>query len=131
MDLPVERCDRIGDIHTGGYPDILGNRVKRYNYSGLEETLPDFRQERRGHGCGSYVKDGKKVFQTFMMILLISVDLKKYLVAGGFSFGTLFSTEIWSPGDSSWITVSQLPRTVAYTESVSLNNRIYLFGKNI
>ena len=90
--------------------------------TGLEETLPDLRQERRGHGCGSYIKDGKKVFQTFM----------KYLVAGGYSFlGTLFSTEIWSPGDSSWTTVSPLPRAVAYTESVSLNNRIYLFGKII
>ena len=52
MDLPVERCDRTGDIHTGGYPDILGNRVERYSHSGLEETLPDLRQERRGHGQG-------------------------------------------------------------------------------
>ena len=84
MDLPVERCDRTGDIHTGGYPDILGNRVERYSHSGLVETLPRLRQERRGHGCGSYIKDGKKVFQTFTMILLIIVDLKKYLVAGGY-----------------------------------------------
>ena len=54
----------------------------------------------------------------------------KYLVAGGYSYlGTLFSTEIWSPGDSSWTTVSALPRAVAFTEAVSLNNMIYLFGK--
>ena len=86
MDLPVERCDRTGDIHTGGYPDILGNREERYSRSGLE----------------------------------------------GYSYlGTLFSSKTWSPGDSSWTTVSPLHRTVGYTESVSLNNRIYLFGKII
>ena len=66
------------------------------------------------------------------MILLIIVDLKKYLVSGGYSYlGTLISTETWSPGDSWWTVVSPLPRAVAYTESVSLNNRIYLFGKII
>ena len=50
---------------------------------------------------------------------------------GGWGGGHyLSSTERWSPGDSSWTTVSlsPLPRTVYGAGSVSLNNRIYLFG---
>ena len=48
---------------------------------------------------------------------------------GGFK--SVPSTEIFTPGtDSGWTTVSlsQLPRTVSSAGSVSLNNRIYLFG---
>ena len=94
------------------------------------ETLPRLNQGRRAHGCGSYIKDGKKVFQTFLIFLII-LDLKKYLVVGGFHGPDFFSsTETWSPGDSSWTTVSlsPLPRPVTYAGSVSLNNNIYLFG---
>ena len=50
---------------------------------------------------------------------------------GGWGGGHyLSSTERWSPGDSSWTTVSlsPLPRYVYGAGSVSLNNRIYLFG---
>ena len=70
-------------------------------------------------------------------VFLIILDLKKYLVAGGYYYSGipvieyyLSSTETWSPGDPSWTTVSlsPLPRTVYGAGSVSLNNRIYLFG---
>ena len=51
-------------------------------------------------------------------------------MVGGWGGGYLSSTETWSPGDSSWTTVSlsPLPRYVYGAGSVSLNNRIYLFG---
>ena len=108
--------------------------MERYGHSGLVETLPELTQGRSAHGCGSYSKDGKKVFQSFLKNFIV-LDFKKYLVVGGYARASgseyLSSTETWSPGDSSWTTVSPLPRTVAYTESVSLNNRIYLFGKII
>ena len=91
------------------------------------ETIPGLKQGRYAHGCGSYIKDGKKVFQTFLIFLII-VDLKIYLVVGGYHNGYLSTTETWAIGDLSWTTVSPLPRTVSWTGSVSLNNRIYLFG---
>ena len=49
---------------------------------------------------------------------------------GGLNSGGSYisSTEIWSPGDSTWTRVSPLPRTVADAGAVSLKNRIYLFG---
>ena len=51
---------------------------------------------------------------------------------GGYYFNIeISSTETWSPGDSRWTVVSPLPRTVAWASAVSLNNRIYLFGKSI
>ena len=104
--------------------------MERYGHSGLVETLPELKQRRYAHGCGSYSKDGKKVFQTFLLFFII-LGLKKYLVAGGWKGGyALSSTETWSPGHSSWTTVSPLPRTVAYTEAVVLNNMIYLIGKS-
>ena len=94
------------------------------------ETLPELNQGRYAHSCGSYSKDGKKVFQTFLIFFLI-VALKKYLVVGGARGGNyLSSTETWSPGDSSWTTVTPLPRTVALGEAVVLNNMIYLIGKS-
>ena len=103
--------------------------VERYGHTGLVETLPGLNQGRWGHGCGSYSKDGKKVFHTFLIFCII-VDLKTYLVVGGRYSGELSSTETWSPGDSSWSTVSPLPRDVAFTQAVNLNNNIYLIGKN-
>ena len=49
---------------------------------------------------------------------------------GGYDGGnTLSSTETWSPGDSSWTTVSPLPRAVSWGEAASLNNMIYLIGE--
>ena len=45
--------------------------MERYGHSGLVETLPGLNQGRVGHGCGSYIKDGKKVFQTFLIFLII------------------------------------------------------------
>ena len=59
------------------------------------------------------------------------MELKKYLVVGGYGdIGYLSSTETWSPGDSSWTTVTPLPRTVAWGQAVVLNNMIYLIGKS-
>ena len=114
-------------ILTGGDPTY--NRVERYGHSGLVETLPEFNQGRWAHGCSSYSKDGKKVFQTFL-ILEIILDIKKYLVVGGYDGSEyLSSTEIFTPGtDSSWTKVSPLSRTFSFAGSVNLNNRIYLFG---
>ena len=43
-------------------------------------------------------------------------------------YNYLSSTETWSPGDSSWTTVSHLPRTVVWPKAVSLSNKIYLIG---
>ena len=51
----------------------------------------------------------------------------KWPISRGGSY--LSSTEIFTPGtDSGWSTVSPLPRTVYTAGSVSLNNRIFLFG---
>ena len=42
----------------------------------------------------------------------------------------LTSTEIYCPGyDSAWSFASPLPRGAAYVGSVSLNNNIYVIGK--
>ena len=51
-------------------------------------------------------------------------------MVGGLNSGGSYisSTEIWSPGDSTWTRVSPLPRTVADAGAASLKNRIYLFG---
>ena len=106
------------------------DKVERYGHTGLVEPLPRLNQGRYAHGCGSYIKDGKKVFLTCLIFWTI-LGLKKYLVVGGYvgGVGALSSTEIFTPGtDSSWTTVSPLPRTVYTAGSVSLNNRIYLFG---
>ena len=65
-------------------------------------------------------------------MFLIIVNSKKYLVVGGYRGSSYFSsTETWSLGDSSWTTVSPLPRTatVCFAVAVNLNNKIYLFGK--
>ena len=103
--------------------------MERYGHSGLVETLPELNKGRRGHGCGSYNKDEKKVFQTFLIFEII-LDKKKYLVVGGYDGGNaLSSTETWSPGDSTWTTVSPLPTAVGWAEAVVLNNHIYLIGE--
>ena len=93
------------------------------------ETLPGLNERRYAHGCGSYIKDGKKVFLTFLIFWII-LGLKKYLVVGGYDGSEyLSSTEIFTPGtDSSWTKVSPLSRTFSFAGSVNLNNRIYLFG---
>ena len=52
-------------ILTGGNP--TWDRVEQYGHSGLLSRLPELNQGRYGHGCGSYMKDGKKVFQTFLI----------------------------------------------------------------
>ena len=107
--------------------------MERYGHSGLVETLPELYQGRSAHGCGSYIKDGKKVFQSFLISFKV-VDIKKYLVVGGYDDNNnnyLSSTETWSPGDSSWTSVSKLPRTVGWAEAVSYGNQIYLIGKLI
>lgn len=101
---------------TGGFGTL--DKVERYGAFGQMETLPRLNRGRYGHGCGSYIKDGKK----------------KYLVVGGRDKLSryLSSTEIWSPGDSSWTTLEYSPlhvrRTAFYAGTVSLNNNIYLFG---
>ena len=41
--------------------------MERYDHSGLISTLPGLNQGRFAHGCGSYMKDDKKVFQTFII----------------------------------------------------------------
>merc|ERR1712183_840138 len=70
-------------------------KVERYGHNGLLETLPQLNQGRYGHGCGSYIKDGKK----------------KYLVVGGRDSLSqyLSSTETWSQGDSRWTTLFLKP----------------------
>ena len=72
---------------------------------------------------------GRRYLQTFLIFSIIQ-DLKIYLVVGGRYGGYLSSTETWSPSQSSWTTVSPLPRTFAYGEAVNLHNMIYLIGKS-
>jgi len=52
-------------ILTGGHPTY--QTVERYDHSGFISRLPGLNQGRSGHACGSYTKDGKKVFQTFLI----------------------------------------------------------------
>ena len=41
--------------------------MERYGHSGLISRLPELNQGRTGHACGSYMKEDKKVFQTFII----------------------------------------------------------------
>ena len=115
-------------ILTGGDP--THERVERYGHTGLLETLPSLNEGRQAHGCGSYyTKYGKKVVIQTSILNIFDNNLQIYLVAGGYYYGKhLSSTETWSPLELNWRTVFPLPRPVAWTEAVSLNNMIYLIG---
>jgi len=98
-------------IITGG-SGSRGRAVERYNEKGFVEKLPDLKEGRNSHGCGSYESDGKKVL----------------LVAGGEG---LSSTEklLTGPGvTASWITAKPLPRKLYFVASVSARNAVYIIG---
>ena len=80
---------------------------------------------------GNVKKNRYRIFvenKTFLISLMMIIGYKIYLVVGGIGGNYLSTTETWSPGDSSWTTVSPLPRTVAYAGAVTLDNNIFLFG---
>jgi len=102
--------DKDSIIVTGG-EDNQG--VARYNLKGLVEHLPSLSQQRKYHGCGSYLSSGSMVL----------------IVAGGRRGDEkLSTTEKLTIGDSYWTTVKGLPRTLAFMGSVSMDNKVFLIG---
>jgi len=106
-------CGIIDDdtiIITGGGGEG-STKVDRYNDKGFVENLPELIETRKGHGCGYFHRDGKKV-----------------LFVGGGYFGKyeeLASTEMLTLGSTSWTSAAPLPKTMWSFASVSVNNKIY------
>jgi len=98
-------------IVTGGFE--TPTNVLKYSLTGLIEELPTMNQGRQFHGCGSYKDE-----ETNKMVLI---------VAGGYEIDT---TEKHVIGEDSWKVIKPLPRITdaIWDATVSMNNKIYLFG---
>jgi len=96
-------------IITGGF--YTRRSVKQLDVEENIENLPTLLEERFLHGCGYYY-DG---------------DVRILVVAGG-GDPPLQSTELLRDGADSWVFGSTLPRTIKSMGSVSVDNRILLFG---
>jgi len=96
-------------IITGGF--YTRRSVKQLDVEENIENLPTLLEERFLHGCG-YYHDG---------------DVRILVVAGG-GDPPLQSTELLRDGAASWVFGSKLPRTIKSMGSVSVDNKILLFG---
>jgi len=90
--------------------------VSRYDLLGWLEDLPQLKEGRHYHGCGSYFRgDGTQVL----------------LVAGGWdddSTTIRSSTEVLIGDSSAWTMANPLPRAVFSVASVTLDNTVYFTG---
>ena len=137
--LTIRNCVRfISDREACAIPDpdneevvITGGSTKKrvsvYNKAGHQRDLADLNTGRRAHACSGFTYGEKKVI--IKVIVFIIVNLKIFMVAGGYGSTTLDTTEVYQ--DNDWRTVSGiLPRAMAGMAAGSINDKIILFGIN-
>ena len=107
-----------------------GNNVQVYDESGWKRDMPSLNTGRAGHGCTSFIQNGKKVSHNFHGIVRsLSIILQMLLVAGGLHpESTAADTEIFD--GQTWRNVyGKLPRGLAGTPVIiNHGGKILLFG---
>jgi len=103
-----------GGGSNGRSDSIATNIVDRYNSQGFVENLPLMNNERTGHGCGFFHKDGKKVL----------------VVGGGYHgrFNKMSGTETFTMGSDAWAVAAPLPMAMYGFASVSLNDKVFFLA---
>jgi len=108
--------DEEAVIITGGSGSDLSSStttVSMYTVQGWQRDLPPLNTNRYWHACSSYMSDEKKIL----------------LVSGGFTgSATLDSTEILDTSVGSWKPGAALPSPIQRPTSITINNRVFIFG---
>jgi len=118
MSCAIKLKDYVIITGGGGYmkyeDEKVMKRVTKYNLQGHMETFPELQIGRNSHGCGHYHTNGKMVL----------------MVTGGWSEGNnnYDSTETLVIGEQAWTFADPLPRPLQSMGSISLGNKVFIFG---
>ena len=101
--------------------------MSEYGEAGFIRYLPDLNQGRSEHGCSHYEDgEGRKVNIDINYSPLILVQT--YIVAGGYYFGDLSSTEVLVETGSAWTLTGRLPSARRGLQAARIDNKIVMTG---
>ena len=112
----------------------------RYSSTGFLGSLPDLRQKRYGHACGSFTTSQGDTVRpppsSLSAALVLPVTIppcplhtQVLLVTGGYDGGYLSSTELLPlSSPTAWTVAASLPRAVRGLRAASLPGGLYFAG---
>lgn len=112
-------------IITGGGADgsnepVGSKTVDRYNKEGYLQSLPEMSEARAEHGCGYFIREGKKV-----LVVAGGYATRKYRPGTAYIDPQFDSTEMLVLGTDAWVKAAPLPKKLRTLSYVSLNNKIF------